>query len=66
MTATGSDILVGLFFVGAVVLLIVSFIQMTLEPEISAIQAVLTVLLNILNIILGLIDLVLWAFMGAY
>jgi hypothetical protein len=66
MTATGSDILVGLFFVGAVVLLIVSFIQMTLEPEISAIQAVLTMLLNILNIILGLIDLVLWAFMGAY
>ncbi len=66
MTATGSDILVGLFFVAAVVLFIVSFIQMGMKPEISALQAALIIFLNILNVILGLIDLVLWAFMDMY
>ncbi len=66
MTETGSDILVGLFFVGAVILFIVSFIQMGMKPEICALQAVLTILLNILNIFLALIDLLLWAFMGVY
>lgn len=64
MTATGSDILVGLFFVAAVVLFIVSFILMVMKPEINVLQAALTILLNILNVNLGLLDLLAWAYMG--
>ncbi len=64
MTATGSDILVGLFFVAAVVLLIVSLILMAMKPEINVLQAALTILVNILNVNLGLLDLLAWAYMG--
>jgi hypothetical protein len=64
MTVTGSDILVGIFFVAAVVLFIVSFILMVMKPNINVLQAALTILLNILNVNLGLIDLLAWGYMG--